>query len=131
MIKRSRPTTCSRRTRAAIQSLRNELEDILSACNPMTVRQVYYQAVSRGLIEKTEAQYKHTVVRLLGLMRQDGQIPFSWIADNTRWMRKPRSFSGLANCLELTARTYRRAIWDEQDSYIEIWLEKDALAGVL
>src|SRR5262249_28588791 len=33
--------------------------------------------------------------------------------------------------LRLTAQTYRRAVWDTQASYVEIWLEKDALAGVL
>jgi hypothetical protein len=33
--------------------------------------------------------------------------------------------------LQISAQAYRRAIWDNQDVYVEIWLEKDALAGVL
>ena len=33
--------------------------------------------------------------------------------------------------LRQTAETYRRAVWDNQDAYVEVWLEKDALAGVL
>jgi hypothetical protein len=97
----------------------------------MTVRQVFYQAVSRGLIDKTEAQYKQTVCRLLADMRRSGDLPFRWIADSTRWMRKPDTHGGLANMLEKSQRTYRRAIWDDQDVYVEIWLEKEALAGVL
>jgi hypothetical protein len=97
----------------------------------MTVRQLYYRAVSVGVVEKTEAAYKSTVCRLLGLMRRERIIPFDWIADNTRWMRKPRTYDSLESVLELTARTYRRAMWDEQPVYVEIWLEKDALAGVL
>ena len=64
-------------------------------------------------------------------MRRDGEIPFGWIADNTRWMRKPRTYSGLEELLHSTAQTYRRSVWDAQDAYVEIWLEKDALAGVL
>lgn len=36
-----------------------------------------------------------------------------------------------AEALAWTARTYRRAIWDDQLAYVEIWCEKDALAGVL
>jgi hypothetical protein len=97
----------------------------------MTVRQLFYRLVSQGVIAKTEAEYKQTVIRLTGQMRLAGRIPFGWIADNTRWMRKPRTHSSLEEALEHTARTYRRSVWDDQDAYVEIWLEKDALAGVL
>jgi hypothetical protein len=97
----------------------------------MTVRQVFYRMVSLGVIDKTEAAYKGTVCRLLGLMRRERVIPFGWIADNTRWMHKTRSYSTLEAALERTAETYRRALWDWQDVYVEIWLEKDALSGVL
>jgi hypothetical protein len=107
------------------------LREILDLENPMTVRQVFYQAVGRGLIDKTEGEYKQTIVRLLTDMRRAGEIPFDWIADNTRWMRKPRTYSSLHGMLELTKETYRRALWDNQKSYVEIWLEKDALAGVI
>ncbi|MGE3409006.1 MAG: hypothetical protein AB7I37_19480 [Pirellulales bacterium] len=120
-----------RRTSTELHSVRRELYAILAECHPQTVRQVYYQAVSRGIIDKTEQAYKQTIVRLLGLMRMEKQIPFRWIADNTRWMRKPDTFDSLESCLELTISTYRRAIWNDQESYVEVWLEKDALAGVL
>jgi hypothetical protein len=55
------------------------------------VRGVFYQAVTRGLVAKTEAEYKRTVIRLLGIMRREGELPYGWIADETRWMRKPAS----------------------------------------
>lgn len=97
----------------------------------MTVRQVFYRLVSAGVIGKTETEYKSTIVRLLGRMRRDGDIPFGWISDNTRWMRKPRTHSSLEGMLADSARTYRRSIWDNQEGYVEIWLEKDALSGVL
>ena len=83
------------------------------------------------MVEKTEAEYKSTVCRLLTVMRRKAIVPFDWIADNTRWMRKPDSYSELASALEYTARTYRRSLWQNQDAYVEVWLEKDALAGVL
>jgi Protein of unknown function C-terminus (DUF2399) len=87
--------------------------------------------VSAGVIAKTEAEYKQTVGRLLTEMRREEEIPFGWIADNTRWMRKPRSFSSVEEAIRRTAQTYRRALWDEQPAYVEVWLEKEALAGVL
>jgi hypothetical protein len=58
-------------------------------------------------------------------------IPFSWIADNTRWMRKPRTYTGPEQALRHTAETYRRDLWANSDVYVEIWCEKDALAGVI
>jgi hypothetical protein len=114
-----------------MQAIRAAILDVLSAVQPATVRQTFYQLVNRGVIAKTEAQYKHTVVRLLGQMRRAHQIPFGWIADYTRWMRKPSTYSSLADMLERSAELYRRALWDAAKVYVEIWLEKDALSGVL
>jgi len=54
------------------------------------VRQVFYALTVRGVIQKAEIEYQRTVVRLLVDMREAGDISFGWIADNTRWMRKPR-----------------------------------------
>jgi hypothetical protein len=96
----------------------------------MTVRQVFYQATVRGLVEKTEHGCDK-VGTALTRMRRTGRIPYDWITDSTRLMRKPRSFSGLRHAIEFTARTYRKALWDDTESYVEIWIEKDALAGVV
>jgi hypothetical protein len=63
---------------------------IVQEIQPATVRQVFYQASVRRLVEKTEAGYR-LVCRLLSAMRRGGMLPFSWIADNTRWQRKPRT----------------------------------------
>ncbi len=116
--------------------IREGLWNIVAQGRPMTVRQVFYQAVARGLVAKTESEYKYTVGRLLTEMRLSDDpfalsIPFDWIADNTRWMRKPRSWSSVEDVLRETAQFYRRRLWDEQDAYVEIWLEKEALAGVV
>ena len=120
-----------RRTKEDIRGLKATMIDVLKEYRPMTVRQLFYRMVSMGAIDKTENQYNNTVIRLLSQMRREKIIPFSWIADSTRWMRKPDSFSSLEEALHQTAQTYRRALWDNQDAYVEIWLEKDALAGVI
>ncbi|MGD0115629.1 MAG: hypothetical protein ABSC13_06460 [Dehalococcoidia bacterium] len=124
----SRPT---RRSRDDIEQLRRLLMEVVAEQQPMTVRQVFYQMVSRGAIDKTENEYKQTVIRLLTEMRLAGRLPYGWIADNTRWMRKPTTYSSLEEAILRTARFYRRSLWDEQDAYVEVWCEKDALAGVL
>jgi hypothetical protein len=57
------------------------------------------------------------------------EMPFDWIADNTRWMRKPRKFTSLEAALEHTAGHYRRDLWADTEAYVEIWIDKDALAA--
>src|SRR5262245_51405853 len=126
-IKPKRP----RRTKAAVTGIRAAITDILSKDNPQTVRQVFYALTVRGVIAKAEIEYQRTVVRLLGEMREAGQIPFEWIADDTRWMRRPSTFTGIESCLKSTARNYRRNLWAAMPVYVEVWCEKDALAGVL
>lgn len=120
----------TRRTQAEIDVVGNAVISQLRRHNPMTCRQLFYRLVSKGEIPKTELAYK-SLCRLLGKMRRDGRLPFRWIADHTRYMRRPRTYSGLRNMLEFTQATYRRAVWDDQEAYVEIWSEKETLAGVL
>jgi len=120
-----------RRNKAAVTSIRDAIRDVLEEDHPQTVRQVFYALTVRGVIKKAEIEYQQTVIRLLVQMREDGDIPFEWIADNTRWMRKPSTFVGLDACLKSTAHFYRRDLWAAMPVYVEVWCEKDALAGVL
>jgi hypothetical protein len=46
-------------------------------------------------------------------------------------MRKPITFDSLQAALQITAETYRRSLWAESSDYVEVWIEKDALAGVV
>ncbi|MGH7106804.1 MAG: hypothetical protein ACREFT_09875 [Acetobacteraceae bacterium] len=111
-------------------ALHEALERIVHEIAPCTVRQVFYQATVRGAIEKTEGGYDR-VQRALVVLRRTGRIEFRKITDSTRWQIKPTTYSSLQDALEETARLYRRAVWADVDSYVEIWLEKDALAGVV
>ena len=58
----------------------------------MTVRQVFYQATVRGLVEKAESGYGKVQADLT-VMRRARELPYDWLADNTRWQRKPRTFA--------------------------------------
>jgi hypothetical protein len=120
----------TRATKEAVEKRRESLLAIIAEMKPMTVRQVYYQATVRGLVEKTEAGYCKVQTDLV-LLRRDGRLPYDWLADNTRWQRKPHTFSSVEHALRDTARLYRKALWDNASCYVEIWLEKDALAGVI
>lgn len=97
---------------------------------PMTARGVFYGLVSAGRIAKSEHGYKRACYHLLQ-MRRRGILPYDFVADNTRMMRKPHTYDSIHAFLEISRDTYRRALWQDQNAYVEIWCEKDALAGVL
>ena len=119
-----------RRTTAEMDVIRAWIYTILEDDHPMTVRQVYYQLVSQGVIDKTENEYKKTVCRLLVQLRNEHLIPFDWITDHTRGVHKPQTWNSVTDMLQVARDGYRRAVWANQDAYVQVWLEKDALAGV-
>ena len=119
-----------RATKAEVEERRNALFDIVRVMKPMTVRQVFYQATVGGIVEKSEAGYNKVQTDLVQ-MRREGSLPYSWLADNTRWQSKPNTFDSVEQALQDTASLYRKALWRDADCYVEIWIEKDALAGVV
>jgi hypothetical protein len=123
--------TTNRRGREEMAAIRSAIEDILAADNPQTVRQVFYRLVSRGIIEKTEGEYQRTVIRLLGEMRLADQISWDWIVDETRQGKVTTTFDSVEDALRDTAQFYRRSALKDSDVYIQVWCEKEALAGII
>lgn len=113
-----------------MEARRAGLLQIVRNVQPATVRQVFYQATVQGVVEKTEGGYAKVQRQLLRL-RRDGLIPYQHIVDATRWMRRPRTYGDPVDAINATARLYRKSLWDDADAHVEIWIEKDALAGVI
>lgn len=103
--------------------------DILAEGHPMTVRQVFYQLVSRQVIENSEGRYK-AVSRHLADARVEGLIEWEWIEDRLRRPRTVSMWSGLSDFAETCRRSYRLDVWPSQPRRLEVWLEKDALSGI-
>lgn len=125
----NRPTR-KKATKAEMKERRDQLQAIVNDIQPCTVRQVFYQATVLGVVEKAEAGYDK-VQRALVELRRSGEIGYGAIADNTRWQRKPTTYGSMQEALDEAARYYRRDLWRNADVYCEIWLEKDALSGVI
>jgi hypothetical protein len=125
------PIRRPRRTKAKIDEIKSAIVAVLEADNPMTVRQVFYQLVARGVIEKTEEQYQGTVIRLLTEMRIDDEVSFDWIVDESRRRRENQTYDSIADTARDTARFYRRNALQACPDYAEVWSEKEALAGII
>jgi hypothetical protein len=121
-----------RATKAEMEERAEFLIGYASEHGPATVRGLYYQAEVAALpgISKDDKDYDK-VQRQVLLLRREGRLAYSDIADSTRWMRKPQTHASVEDALRATARLYRKNLWKDADSYVEIWVEKDALAGVI
>lgn len=131
----SYPASPIKRRRATQAEMEQRAEFLIRYAEehgPVTVRGLYYQAEVHGLpgVDKTENGYNKVQSQVLAL-RRAGRLAYKHIADATRWMRKPRSFDGAAAALHATASLYRKDLWQDSDDYVEVWLEKDAIAGVI
>ena len=121
----------TRRTKAQMGAIRDAIFSELEETNPQTVRHVFYRMAALGVVPKQEKLGYLTVKIQLLNMRKSGRVPWQWVADATRWQRKPRSYESLEEALKHTAQFYRRDIWRQAEHYVEVWCESDSIAGVI
>jgi len=109
--------------------LMDEARAILEEGHPMTVRQVFYQLVSRLVVKNTRIEYQ-AVSDVLKDARREGAIPWDWVEDRLRRPHTVSMWRDLADFIETVRHAYRRDVWATQPGYVEVWLEKDALSGI-
>lgn len=107
------------------------LAQILAREQPITVRGAFYRAVSAGLFPDTADDHYSCASRLILRMRRHKLVPYQFIVDSTRRRLKPSSWSGLDDYAQTVAHAYRKDLWSRQPEYIEIFVEKDAMAAVI
>lgn len=95
----------------------------------LTLRQLYYQFVSRGLLANLQKNYK-MLGEVISSGRRAGLIDWDAIVDRTRFLREKPSWTSPKDILSACANQYRRNLWNDQPVYVECWFEKDALLGV-
>ena len=106
------------------------IDDFLGQSLRLTLRQLYYQCVVRNLFPNSERSYKN-LGNLVSNGRLAGIIDWEAIEDRVRQPREPQEFKNLAELVDVALRAYRLPRWKGQSKYVELWVEKDALAGVL
>ncbi len=121
----------ARRTNAEMEAIRAAIFSELEETHPQTVRHVFYRMATLNMVPKQEKLGYPTVKIQLLNMRKVGRVPWTWIADSTRWQRKPRSYGSLEEALKRTAEFYRRDIWRQAENYVEVWCESDSIAGII
>lgn len=96
----------------------------------LTLRQVYYQLVARGYIPNNERSYKN-LGNLINDGRLSGLIDWYAIVDRTRFVRNNSHWSTPQSVISSAKYSYMLDRWEDQPNYVEVWVEKDALIGIV
>jgi hypothetical protein len=127
---RTSPRKRARKPNAETLRLWEAILTVAAEYERMSVRQLFYQLVSRGAIPKTEQAYKR-VCDASNQMRIQGVLPYRKIADGHRVRHRVFVHDGIAGALASAHEMYRRNYWLDQDYHVEVWTEKDALSGII
>ena len=95
----------------------------------LTLRQLFYQLVSRDVIPNTVKEYKR-LGDVVNDARMAGLMDWAAIEDRTRNLNTQAHWSSPSDILEACASQFRMDRWANQEVYLEVWVEKEALAGV-
>ena len=96
----------------------------------LTLRQLYYQFVSRDLLPNTQQAYKR-LGSIVSDARLAGLVDWDAIVDRTRNVRRVDTWTDPESILSTAADSYKIDLWERQPVRIEVWIEKDALIGVI
>lgn len=96
----------------------------------LTLRQVYYQLVARGFIPNNERSYKN-LGELINNGRLAGLIDWYAIVDRTRNLRRNSHWKCPSDVIDSARYSYMLDRWVNQPNYVEVWVEKDALIGIV
>lgn len=96
----------------------------------LTLRQLYYQFVARDIIPNQQSEYKR-LGSIINNARLAGLISWDAIVDRTRNLQRNNHWASPAHLIRQAAGWYGEDCWASQLNRVEVWIEKDALIGVI
>lgn len=106
------------------------IEEFQSQGFKLTLRQLYYQFVANDLIANKQTEYKR-LGSIINDARLAGYIDWDAIEDRTRNVKTIPSWDDPQDIMTGVVRSYQEDLWEGQDCRVEVWIEKDALMGVI
>ncbi len=115
----------------AIITVANKIcDEYMAEGYTLTLRQLYYQFVARGFIENSIKSYNN-LGNVISDARLAGLIDWDAIEDRTRNLSALQTWSSPKDILTQDSKVFKYDFWDKQPVYIEVWVEKEALVGVI
>lgn len=106
------------------------IEDYDSQGYKLTLRQLYYQFVSKDLIPNNMKEYKK-LGAIINDARLTGLIDWNAIEDRGRSMSGWYGSSDPEDAIRDASYSYKENKNEHQDTIVEVWIEKEALTGVI
>jgi hypothetical protein len=122
--------TFKRSTQIVINQANEIIDDYQGQGFKLTLRQLYYQFVARDLIPNTMQSYQR-LGSIINDARLSGEIDWEAIEDRTRNLEQKTRWDDPEEIIRNSALAYHRDMWDGQDNRVEVWIEKEALIGVV
>ena len=113
-----------------IQQINAIINEYMESGYSLTIRQVYYQLVSRDIIPNKQSEYGK-ISALVTDARRAGLIDWNAIEDRTRYIRRRNHYASPGEAVRDSAYMYGTDLWSDQEHYVEVWVEKDALIGIV
>jgi hypothetical protein len=120
----------NKKSRELLEEINKIIDEYLYLGYKLTVRQLFYQLVSKNIIKNTYQQYR-TIANIITNSRMEGLVDWDIIEDRTRIPKLSASFDNVADALDYIASGYRVNRMEGQSNYIEVWCEKNALSGII
>lgn len=120
----------SSKTAKQIVQANEILEDYEKQGYQLTLRQLYYQFVAKGFLPNTVKNYKN-LGDVINNARLAGLIDWRHIEDRTRNLMGLPSWDDPSELIYENVNRFHKDHWENQKHYIEVWVEKEALAGVV
>lgn len=120
----------SRASLSIIRQANDIIDEYQAAGFILTLRQLYYQFVARDLIPNTIQSYKR-LGSIINDARMAGEISWEAIEDRTRNLKALSHWDTPQQIMDAVIQQYRKDKWSNQDYRPEVWIEKDALTGII
>jgi hypothetical protein len=129
-IKYIDPPKWNAKTKKYLDAVTAVCEEYRAQGYRLTLRQLYYQLVSKDLIPNRQQEYKR-LSEFLKQTRMAGVVDWDIIEDRNRRPQRSSHWDSIQDIVESAVASFRLPRWEDQDEFVEIWVEKDALSGVL
>ena len=113
-----------------VEQANNIIEEYREQGYILTLRQIYYQFVARDILSNNMQSYKR-LGTILDEGRLSGLIDWEAIEDRTRNLERLSTWDSPADIVNTCANQFKIDFWENQPFYVEVWVEKEALAGVV
>src|SRR6478752_1058398 len=118
------------RAQALVNIANSICEEYAAQGYDLTIRQLYYQFVARDYIPNNQREYK-SLATTMDRARRAGLMDWDYIVDRTRNLVGYTNYEDPGDMIARQADRFHLDLWENQDTRVEVWVEKEALAGVV